>query len=156
MENEVANAANEANLLIAWVVLSGLAFVAMFALIQANKFYDMCYRGFHWSKDVVSAKYDVPDFHEDMVVLSNKSKTVPPRALLVMLINIILLYSVKIGEVSTMMTILAAGVNAHLMVTVYSTSVKMGQITRFIGAVETEAVLREMKRKEVKKEEENE
>ena len=154
METEaVQQAAQAADLLIAWVVLTGLTIVAVFAMAQSNTMWNMCYKAYHWSKDAVSSKYDVQDFHEDMVDIGNKNKRVPAQAICVMIINMLLLYAVKSGEVSFMLKILTAGVNAHLIVMVYSTAVKMGRITRFISAVETEAALREMRRTEVKEEE---
>lgn len=153
MENEAIQAAD---LLIAWTILSALTFVAIYALLQSNKMATMCLRAYEWSKDAISANYDVQDFHEDMAGLYEKNKSVPAKALLILLINTLLLYSVKIGDVSFMLKLLAACTNAHLMVTVYGSTVMMNKITRFMGAVETEAALREMKRTEDKKENEDE
>lgn len=153
MENEAAN-------LIGFLALAFLQVVALFAITQSGRMSNVCYNAHHWANGAISSKYDIELFNENVLKAYNDNKIIPYRAGLVGLINYLLMIYLGSEEIGTGIKVIAAMLNSAVIVGMYHSSKEMAGITRFISTVETEAVLREMKRQEInvdgKKEENNE
>ena len=142
-------------LMYAWLLLSALVFVALYAILQSNRLFNVCHNAHQWAKEAISSEHDIHQFHEDLLYTYERNKRVPLEAIVVMIINALMLLVIKSGETSMLLNVCAAITNAGLLITVYNSGRSISGITRFIGQVETEAALREMRRLEVDAEEDD-
>jgi len=145
MESEAINAATNT---IAWIVMFVLQVFSIYAIFQSDRMYNVCSNAFKWSDHAVSAKYDIELYADNVVAAYNDSKFMIYKACLAMIINALMMLNIGFGEIATGLKVAAAMVNAAVIIGIYSSGKDMAGMTRFISTVETEAVLREMKRME--------
>ena len=117
-------------------LLGFLQVVVVISTLRVGRLINTCHNAHNWAQQTKSVHFDVPAFSERIEQIYENSRSLPLEALLAFVVNCVMLYSISTGDVHILVQIIAASVNATMIVSYFAANKTITEIIGFVSQVE--------------------